>query len=274
MREMVFNAYAVTNEIDLNKIAAECNIPKKYTWEEPLTLQGDILSSIMGKKINNNQKVLIFSFGSVVFIDMDSSDTLKFLKYLKKFKPDIDLKNWNAYSDDYELHVGRVEEIELTDKYVIVPRYEIYYPELISVVLAKSVALEKTEEQLGGILDKLETMIDNLEKGSLRIGNKQLARTIARVTRHEYNTINYIMILDKPDITWINSDAGEFYDMMSEFFELNDRFEIMKSKTDILNNIIEGFTSISHSIRGLFVEWVIVILIVIEVVLMIVDLFR
>ena len=274
MREMVFNAYAVTNEIDLNKIAAECNIPKKYTWEEPLILYGDILGSIIQRKLKNDQKVLIFSFGSVVFINMDSSSILKFLEYLKKFKADIDLKNWSAYSDDYELHVGGVEEMELTDKYVIVPHYEMFYPELISIVLAKSVALEKTEEQLGGILDKLETMIDNLEKGSLRIGNKQLARTIARVTRHEYNTINYIMILDKPDITWVNSDAEEFYDKMSEFFELNDRFEIMKSKTDILNNIIGGFSSISHSIRGLFVEWVIVILIIIEVLLMVVDLFR
>lgn len=274
LREMVFNAYAVTNEIDLNKIAAECNIPKKYTWEEPLILYGDILGSIIQRKLKNDQKVLIFSFGSVVFINMDSSSILKFLEYLKKFKADIDLKNWSAYSDDYELHVGGVEEMELTDKYVIVPHYEMFYPELISIVLAKSVALEKTEEQLGGILDKLETMIDNLEKGSLRIGNKQLARTIARVTRHEYNTINYIMILDKPDITWVNSDAEEFYDKMSEFFELNDRFEIMKSKTDILNNIIGGFSSISHSIRGLFVEWVIVILIIIEVLLMVVDLFR
>lgn len=274
MREMVFNAYAVTNEIDLNKIAAECNIPKKYTWEEPLILYGDILSTIIGKKLKNNQRVLVFSFGSVVFISMDQSDRLKFLEYLKKFKSDIDLKNWSTYSDDYELHVGGVEEIELTDKYVIVPRFEIFYPELISVVLAKSVALEKTEEQLGGILDKLETMIDNLEKGRLRIGNKQLARTVARVTRHEYNTLNYIMILDKPDITWINSDAEAFYNMMSEFFELNDRFNIMKSKTDILNDIIGGFTSISHSIRGLFVEWVIVILIIIEVVLMVVDLLK
>lgn len=274
MREMVFNAYAVTNEIDLNKIAAECNIPKKYTWEEPLVLNGDILSAIIQKKLKNDQKVLIFSFGSVVFINMDSSSTLKFLEYLKKFKADIDLKNWSAYSDDYELHVGGAEEMELTDKYVIVPHFEMFYPELISIVLAKSVALEKTEEQLGGILDKLETMIDNLEKGSLRIGNKQLARTIARVTRHEYNTINYIMILDKPDITWVNSDAEEFYNKMAEFFELNDRFEIMKSKTNILNNIIGGFSSISHSIRGLFVEWVIVILIIIEVLLMVVDLFK
>ena len=274
MRNMQFRAYAVTNEIDLNKIAVECGIPKKYTWEEPLILYGRTLRSIIGKEIAEDQKVLVFSFGSVVFINMASSDIQKFLQYLKSFKPDIDLKAWEYYSDDYELRTGTVEEIELTDRYAVVPNMEIFFPELVSIVIAKSVALEKTEEQLGKILDKLETMIDRLEKGRLRIGDKELARTTARIVRHEYNTINYIMILDKPDITWTNSVAAEFYNKMSEFFELTDRFEILKRKTDILNNIIDGFSSISHSIRGLFVEWVIVILILVEIILMAADLLR
>ncbi len=55
-------------------------------------------------------------------------------------------------------------EITLTDEYVIVPNYQNFYDELVSTVIAKSVALERTEEQLGKILDKLENIIDRLEK--------------------------------------------------------------------------------------------------------------
>jgi uncharacterized Rmd1/YagE family protein len=54
---------------------------------------------------------------------------------------------------------------------------------------------------------------------------------------------------------------------MMDFFELNDRYKILKSKTEILYNIMDGFSTISHSIRGLFVEWIVVILIVIEIML-------
>ncbi len=50
--------------------------------------------------------------------------------------------------------------MELTDKYVVVAEYEFFYPELIATVLAKSVALEKIEEQLGKIHDSLEMMIE------------------------------------------------------------------------------------------------------------------
>jgi len=61
---------------------------------------------------------------------------------------------------------------------------------------------------------------------------------------------------------------------MSSFIELNDRYSILKNKTEILYNMMDGFSTISHSMRGIFVEWVIVILIVAEVVLMMVEIVR
>jgi len=272
MEAITFKACAITNEIDLNKIAIHCGIPKKFTWEEPLILKGDILRSILYKNVDESQQVLVFSFGSIVFINYSHEDEIKaFSSFIHSFEPDIDLVNVDRYTDDYSLHFSETENINLTDEYVVVPKYELFYPELISTILAKSVALEKTEEQLGKIHDKLEAMIDRLEKGKLRIGNKELARTTAKIVRHEYNTLAYIMILDKPDITWTSSIAGEFYDRMLEFFELNDRYKILKSKTEILYNIMDGFSNISHSIRGLFVEWIIVILIVFEILLTILE---
>lgn len=272
MEAITFKACAITNEIDLNTIAIHCGIPKKFTWEEPLILKGDILRSILYKNVDESQQVLVFSFGSIVFINYSHEDEIKaFSSFIQSFEPDIDLVNVDRYTDDYSLHFSETENINLTDEYVVVPKYEFFYPELISTILAKSVALEKTEEQLGKIHDKLEAMIDRLEKGKLRIGNKELARTTAKIVRHEYNTLAYIMILDKPDITWTSSIAGEFYDRMLEFFELNDRYKILKSKTEILYNIMDGFSNISHSIRGLFVEWIIVILIVFEILLTILE---
>lgn len=274
MRKIQFSAYSVANEIELNKIAVQCGIPKKYTWEEPLILQGKILDSLTGRKMSGEQRLMLFSFGSLVLINMSESDMPGLLTYLKTFVPNIDTSGWQTYNDTYELHTENPGKFELRDKYALVPDYEMFYPELVSVILAKSVALEKSEDQLGRILDKLEVIIERLEKGNLRIGDRELARTTAKIARHQYNTINYIMILDKPDITWSNSSAAEFYDQLSEFYELNDRFEILTKKTAILSNIVDGFSSISHSIRGLFVEWVIVILIIVEVILMVAELLK
>jgi required for meiotic nuclear division protein 1 len=250
MKVITFKAYSITNEINLNKIAIHCGIPKKFTWEQPLILKSDTFKKIINNNVDESQSVLIFSFGSIVFINFPYSNEIEvFLNFINSFETDIDLKNADKYTDDYSLHIEETESVHLTDEYVVATEYESFYPEVISTVLAKSVALEKTEEQLGKILDKLETVIDRLEKGKLRIGNKEIARTTAKIVRHEYNTLAYIMILDKPDITWTSSDAGEFYDQMADFFELNDRYKIIKSKTETLFNIMEGFSTISHSIR-------------------------
>lgn len=275
---MKFKAYAIANEIELNKIAARCNIPKKYTWEEPLALHGEILESILEHKIGNDQQIMVFSFGSIVFINIAPEDEKVFVEYLKTFKASSIIKNFEQFNDDYELREvtdSKSPEVLLfTDQYAIVSKIETFHPELISIVIAKSVALEKTEAQMEKILDLLENMIERLEKVKLRISDKELARTTAKIIRHEYTTIAYIMILDKPDITWTHSDAAFFYDKMTDFFELNDRYEILKKKTDILNIIIDNFSSISHSMRGLFLEWLIVALILVEVVLMVADLIK
>ncbi|MDR6550690.1 RMD1 family protein [Paenibacillus qinlingensis] len=268
MKDITFKALAITNEIDLNKIAIHCGIPKKYTWEQPLILSNKVLQKIYHKEIDELQQVLVFSFGSVVFVNLTHQDEIKaLLKFIQSFETDIALERADKFTDDYSLHIEETDSMTLTDEYVVVAEYEFFFPEIIATVLAKSVALERSEEQLGKIQDNLEVIIDRLEKGKLRVGNKELAKTTAKIVRHEYNTLAYIMILDKPELTWTHSSASQFYEEMIVFFELNDRYTILKSKTDILYHILEGFSTISHSIRGLFVEWIVVILIVIEVVL-------
>lgn len=147
MEPIPFKAFAITNEIDLNKIAVDCGIPKKFTWEEPLILKGKILRSILHKEVNDSQQVLVFSFGSIVFINSTSTDEIKsFYAYIHAFEPEIDLKHIERYTDDYCLHIKENERVELTDEYVVVPEFDPIYPELISTVLANSVALEKRKK--------------------------------------------------------------------------------------------------------------------------------
>lgn len=277
---MIFKAYAVAGEIDLNRIATQCNLRKKYTWEEPLILQGESLIAILGRGFHKNQQILVFAFGGIVFVNTASKDEKIFIKYLKTVKPDLDETAYQTFHENYELRVDRYETETpsgspiFTDAYVVVPKLEPYQPELVATVIAKSVALEMTEAGMSRILDSLEEMIDRLERGKLQIGDKALAQATAQVIRHEYNTISYIMILDKPDITWANSEAALLYDRMAKFFELENRYEIIKQKTDILNVLVGHFSALSHARRSLWVEWLVALLVLAEVVLMVADLIK
>jgi uncharacterized Rmd1/YagE family protein len=275
---MKIKAYAVSKEIDLNIIAQECGIRKKYTWEEPLILTELLLQKIFHEAHLHEKSAFIFSFGAVVSINFTPDEDNQLIQYLKGFEKDINMSNWRRFNDDYEIVIDDTLPDEtpfvFTDEQLFVKIYDPAYLELAATVIAKSVALESVEEHLKSILDKIEVRVDRLEKGKLRLSDRKLAKTISQVLHHEYSSIAYIMILDKPDSTWESHLNNLLYDQMAEFFELSDRYEIMKSKTDIINSIIDGFATISHSMRGAFIEWLIVVLIVAEVILMILDLLK
>jgi uncharacterized Rmd1/YagE family protein len=265
------SAWSVSKEIDLNALAKSFGIPKRFTWEEPIHLYGKLLKGLINEAISKDASVFLFSFGSIVLLNGDETWIEKINEYLNKNKLCKLLENWHYFTDDYELC-----EIAGTDtcddsmaKLNVVSQYHI---ELSAVVLAKSVALERNEMQIEQILNRAEGLIERLESGKTGMGDRKLGILSASVLRHEYDSVSYVLILDKPDITWSMSDANEYYEKLSIVFELSDRYAILKQKTDTLRHIVEGFTSVTHGMRSYLMEVIVIILILVEVILMVLEL--
>jgi uncharacterized Rmd1/YagE family protein len=265
------NAWSVSKEIDLNALAKSFGIPKRFTWEEPISIYGELLSKLINQDVSQDARVLLFSFGSIVLLNGEEAWVDRINDYLEKNKLCKLLENWRYFTDEYEL--CEVEEADHCDDSMAHLHFiSQYHIELSAVVLAKSVALERNELQIEQILNRAESLIERLENGKTGMGDKKLGVLSASVLRHEYDSISYVLILDKPDITWTMSDANEYYEKLSTLFELADRYEILKQKTDTLRHIIEGFTAVNHGTRSYAMEVIIIILILIEVVLMILEL--
>ena len=269
---IVFRAFVVAGEMDLNRMAVKSGIPKKYTWEEALVFDGDRLREIVGRPCGPTDAVHVFSFGSVVTIDLTPEDDLKVFTHLRTLDARVTQKEMR-FSDDYELRVGG-PGTDLTDRYVTVPAVQLFHRELIATVLAKSVALEKIEELQADVMDQVDPLIERLEKGKLRISDKKVAHASSHIARCEYNSIATIMLLDKPDVTWSNIEAGTFYDVLSDFFELSDRYKVLREKNEILSSVVNGISTTSHTINSVTIELAVLILIAVEVVIMLMDLFR
>ena len=149
-----------------------------------------------------------------------------------------------------------------------------FEPELsasICFVLAKSVALERIEEQLDLVLDEVEGLIAQLDQGKLTLSDKRLAKLASSILNFKYRSIAHIMVLDKPDITWESAEVDRFYLTMATLFELNQRYGAIKHKTETLLNITEVFSSLSHARRATRLEWIIIVLIAIEIVIYVLE---
>ncbi len=261
--------FALFKEISLNKVAAHFGIKKKFEWEDFLRLSDTHLKGIL--KEPEGKLVDIFPFGSIVFINLQHHEIVDIVNYLMTVDTTLTNPNYN-YADDYKLEL--TEEDESVDYDAMwVHALGGYETGILSVVLAKSVALEKVEADIEELLDEIEPIIDRLQHGMLSARDDTVAKIAARILRFKYNTISYIMLLDKPDITWNDSNAESMYSNLSRLFELDERYDKLQAKSSTLMDILEMFTSLVQHRKSNSLEWMIIILIVIEIVISLVDFF-
>ncbi len=271
MESAVFIAVVLANELNLNKIAVHFGMNKKLRWEDPLVLQEHNLQGILRE--SHNKYVFIFYFGTVVFINFSHHEMMDVVVYLQKIEKNINQISPFTFQDDFKLLIRPHDEPSINYEDMVTPTFKDYYLEIVSTVLAKSVALEKIEHDIDVLFDDIEDIVDYLAKGRFQISDNRLAKTSATILRFKYNTIAYIMLLDKPDITWINEEAGNLFDKLSGLFELEERYETLRHKTETLMDITEVFTGLTHAQRGTRLEWMIIGLIALEIVLSLLDKF-
>jgi uncharacterized Rmd1/YagE family protein len=155
----------------------------------------------------------------------------------------------------------------VTNDCAILQKREAIFVDIIAYTIAKSVALEQIESRVDVVFDKMEEIIARLDQGKLTIPDAQLAKSAATILNFKYRSISHIMILDKPDITWDREEADKLYSTLANLFELHHRYSQIKQKSDTLLDITEVFTGLSHARRSARLEWIIIVLIVIEIVL-------
>ncbi|MBP2635393.1 MAG: putative YagE family [Firmicutes bacterium] len=266
-----FKSIVVCNEVNLNKIAQHFGINRKFKWEDSLILKEDYLKGIINDPAR--KFVYIFYFGSMVFVNFQDHEIMDVVKYIKKIEPEVNEVNAFAYVDDYKLEVDTNETPAINNDYMIVNAYEEYHLEIVSTILAKSVSLGKNENEVDSLLDRIENVVNNLSRGELGVSDEDLAKMSANILRFRLSAISYLMLLDNPEITWTNEEASALYNELSALFELKDRYEKLRHKTETLLDITEAFSNLVHAKRGTRLEWAIIILIVIEIILSLYEMF-
>lgn len=270
MNSSRLKAVAVCREINLSKIASHFGIERKLSWEDTLALNEQRLSGILPQPADKS--LFIFSFGSLVFVNFSESDIRDSIDYLAKVDRNIAGFAITRYTDDYQLTVGG-DKLSVTYDELIAPTLEPYYLELIAVILAKSAALERIEDELSKLFDDVEVVINELEKGTMAISDERLAKLSGRILSYRYSSISYIMVLDKPDVVWRLQEAQELYLELEHVFELPDRYGKVTHKTETLLDITGVFADLYHAKRGTRLEWLVIILIAFEIVLGLVEKF-
>ena len=265
-----FKAFAFNSELDLNRLAAKLGVTRKYRWEEPMKLNPVTLALAAG---SDDERVYLYYFGCAVFINCSSDIIARFLDNIPRYADSLKGEVQLPYRDEYQLEITGDKPPAITNDCAVMPRYIQSYLDIICFVIAKSVALERIEERIDVVFDDVEGLISNLGKGRLELPDRDMARLASSILGFKFTSIAHIMVLDKPEITWDNPEADRLYTTMASLFELNQRYLEIKHKSETLLDMTHVFSGLSHARRSARLEWIIIILIAIEIGIYLVEIY-
>jgi uncharacterized Rmd1/YagE family protein len=181
-------------------------------------------------------------------------------------------KNYD-YSDTLKVFIGKeIEDIKFGKVYLT--KIDKEKVQVISFVISQSVALERFEKEIEQRVSELEKLIGILKSGRIiTLREKELLREIGDILAVRQRTISHLSLFDKPETTWERAELERLYNKLFYEFELGDRFDILNEKIRFLadhNKLLLDFISTQ---RGHFLELIIIILILIELLIFIAETF-
>ncbi|MFH0797899.1 MAG: RMD1 family protein [Candidatus Woesearchaeota archaeon] len=214
----------------------------------------------------------IYSFGSIVLMDFTASEEKEVRKLLAK--AGINLKS-TPCTDDYEVVEDKSEKTFAVDSNkVVVKDVTPSVLKVVARVLAQSVALESYEDEFEKIDDDFCALNDELQKhGSLRRPGKDIMRMIASNNTVFDEIVSGIGVLDKPDSAWESAFIDSLHTKLSDEFELVERFQNLNSKMDFIQENYKVFLESLRNNNDVRLEWIVIILIAMEIVLFLYELF-
>lgn len=144
---------------------------------------------------------------------------------------------------------------------------------VVAEVLAKSTALAHHEAAVGEVLGEMEPLVASLRsRGRRRARTRSVLSQLGKVMRTQAHLMGRVEVDEKPEITWDDPDLDQLYERLATEFELQERARALTRKTDFIWESADLLISMTQHRQTLRVEWYIVILIVIEIVLLVVEL--
>ena len=213
--------------------------------------------------VSKDKFVYIFHYGMMSFFNISDDEINSTFKKIEPF-----CENYSTKKLSEEIKV-LIEENTLKVQFedVVLP---VLNPEMIRLVMfnaSQSVALNSYAEITENLLFETNEHTKYLEnKGKLDISGNKLKRFIGKILNIKNKISENLYIFDSPEVTWEDEQLNRLNTDLKYTFDLKDRYQLIQDRIDIIKENLELFKDIMYHKESSRLEWIIIILIVIEVV--------
>lgn len=226
-----------------------------------ITMSRGVENGYYGK--NKTLHVVLAPFGVLTLIAEEKKEILEALSSLS-----ISLDVEHLITQDYPIRIdpdlGTL--FNVTNEAIIIREPSTLNLNVIALAISQSVGLERYEIRLDTLFSQSRRIVESIHTFSIsrRSHLMQFAKRLA-LTRHDM--VSNLLLLDKPNILWDNEEAEALYTRLAFVLELYDRHEIALSKlSQIKEDVLLVMDIINHK-KSEFLEWIIIILILVEIVM-------
>lgn len=253
-------------KVQSHQIAQQINIRSTRKNFKGILLFGD--SDELFYKISEIKYIYIFQFGIISFFNVSTSEILKIKDQLLPFTKGI-IKS--VHTEDIDVSVKeKIQKVSFDN--VIIPEMDDEMIRLIMLHTSQSVALDRYSEITEELLEEASIHTRSLEtKGKLKISSSKLKKFIGRTLNIKNSIYEHLYIFDSPEATWQDEQLAKLDVDLKQTFDLKNRYRNIQDRIAIIKENLELFKDIWNHRESSMLEWIIIILIVIEVIDLIVN---
>jgi uncharacterized Rmd1/YagE family protein len=219
-------------------------------------------------KTDTEQYVYVFKYGAVCFLNYDAISISAFLRLIHPFCRNL---FEHSLTDEFLVESG-AREVRVGFNKIEIPSADIGVLRLVMLNVSQSVALDYYEEQTNKLLEDTNHHTQILEnRGRLYLSGKKLRQYIGRTLLLRNRIAENIYVFDSPPETWENELLNRVDADLKRTFDLQVRVRTIHEGLTIIKDNLELFQGLMQHRNSSMLEWIIIILILVEVMNMIIE---
>jgi uncharacterized Rmd1/YagE family protein len=221
-------------------------------------------------KMGEESFVYVFRYGVVCFLGYTEAEAQAFLERIAPYCKNVfELK----LSEEFEVETNARENKFGYNKIEIM-KPEIEILRLIMLNVSQSVALDYYSQQTDLLMEETNSHTLSLERrGRLDISGRSLKMYIGKTLNLKNRIAENLYIFDSPPETWEDENLNRMDQGLKRTFDLQERHRDIREGLEIIRENLELFKDLLQYRNSTFLEWIIIILVFLEVLNLLIDKF-
>lgn len=214
-------------------------------------------------RVDQTGYLYVFDYGAVVFANISDTDLSKNLLIIQQF---CERPMAEKLRDDFEITHRPGEALSFGFDDLVVPELSQDVVKIVMLDLAYSVAMDFYTQCAQEQMTEIKQLTKQMEtEGTIHISRANMVRFIGRALNNKNRIVENLFIFDSPDLAWDDEYLDRIHRGMMRTFEISSRFKEVEYTFKVIEDNLSVFRDFYLHRESTKLEWIIIVLICIEV---------